>query len=718
MNSDSTAGGLRHFEDGPVRGFLLAMAFWAVAAALGGFVMALLLVMPKLFYELGESAQHLSFGRLFPTQLQVMTYGLLGNGFFAFVYYAIQRLENTPLALRPLASVHWLAWQIIIVASIVTSVRLETQGRWMGWMQWPLDIASIGVWWLLFTPVVAFTLSRRADRGRLSPPLWFALAVVLAVPCLQLINNLVIWRGEDVGSTAYVGVQDMMIQWWTGRGAASFWFTVPAVAVLYYLVARFSSGKLFSYRLTVLHFWSIALLGCWGGNFQWHLTAVPEWAGSLAMFAGLLLWLGCLAGAYNLWRSLPRSIPRGDRPVALRLASAAVVCYAIYSLDSLYMSLRFSTASTQFTDWATANQSLALFGVSGLAFLAFTLALAPSLYRVEEGRGRGNWVRWLVVEATALQVIALYVAGQVQAFSWNDLNELGRLEYMEFVNALGWVRPLWWVAAVGAALWLIGTLGWFALVVRMALAGAAEPQVIASRASSASDPTVLPSVLEGAPVLGLAVGFERWVQLGWHASLERNRGRLVRRIGVGLAVGIALIWLPSLLYRGSSADAASVTQGPYTELELMGREIYIREGCASCHTQAVRPLVPEVLRYGDLSRGSDYVEDRPTQLGFRRVGPDLAKVGGRKTSLWHWNHLENPQNVTPSSVMPAFDHLLSEPLESEGNAQIERQSQLIAAEIVGEGGPVLFGDRMVMNSRAIALIAYLQRLGVMGTVNE
>jgi cytochrome c oxidase cbb3-type subunit I/II len=584
-------------------------------------------------------------------------------------------------------------------------------------MEWPLDLLMIGSWWFLLTPVVAVTIARRAPSSRISPPLWFALVCILAIPVLQFLNNLTLASDNSQTWTAYVGVQDMMVQWWTGRGLASFWLTVPAVAILYFLVPKLSNGYLFSHRLTVLHFWSIALLGCWGGNFQWHLTALPEWADSLAMFAGLLLWLGCLAGAYNLWRSLPRSISRSSRSTSLRLATASVICYAIYSLDSLWMSFKGSAGSTQFTDWSSGNQLLAILGVSGLSLIAFSLTVLPSLFALQVDDRRGSWLRWLAVEGAAIQAIALYVAGQVQAYSWNELNELGRLEYAEFVNALGWVGPLWMIAAFGAICWLLAIFAWVGLSIQSIMSGNRTPITIRANATLASDPVVVESSLRDAPVLGFAVAFERWVQMAWHAALERNQARLVRRVAVGLVAGILVFWLPSWLYRGTSQNAVAATQGPYTELELIGRDIYIREGCASCHTQASRPLVPEVLRYGDVSRATDYQNDRPVQVGFRRIGPDLAKEGGKRTSNWHWQHLENPQSVTPESVMPAFDHLLSEPLSIQDNPVLEQQAQQIAAEIVGEGGPVMYANRLIIQSRAMALIAYLQRLGVAGVAD-
>lgn len=720
--AEPSSSGPCFYEDRPTRWFLIASVTWAMVAAFGGGLLALLLVSPKLFYELGEPAQHFSFGRIYPTQIQVLLYGFIGNGFFAFVYYAVQRLTATRLALAPLALVHWFVWQAMLVAVAVTSIQLHTQGRSFGWMQWPLDLLLVATWWLLLTPVIAITIARRDAGSRISPPLWFALAAILAIPVLQLLNNVTLAFDNADSPSAYVGIQDMMVQWWSSRGIASFWMTVPAVAVLYYLVPRLSQGKLFSYRLTALHFWSIVLLGCWGGNFQWHLTALPEWADSLAMFAGLLLWLGCLAGAYNLWRSLPKSVRRSDRSTSLRLTTAAVLCYAIYSIDSLYMSFKGFASSTQFTDWASGNQLLALLGVSGLSFIAFALATLPSLYSVTVDDRRGTWLRWLAVEGVAIQVIALYVAGRIQAYSWNDLNDLGRLEHAEFVTALGWVRPLWIIAFVGSACWLLAIAGWALLTIQTMLSGSRSPSAIPVATPKVPDPETVASPLAGAPVLGFAVAFEQWVQMAWHAALERNQSRLVRRISIGILAGTGLFWLPSWLYRGASVEAAAVskdafTQGPYTELERMGRDIYIREGCASCHTQASRPLVAEVLRYGDFSRATDYREDQPVQVGFRRVGPDLSQEGGRRTSWWHWKHLEHPQSETPESVMPAFDHLLNEPMNFADNPLLEPQAQRIAADIVGEGGPVMYGDRLLIQSRGLALIAYLQRLGVVDTAD-
>lgn len=705
------------FDDRPGRWFLLATAFWAMISAAGAVVLALLLLLPKLFYELGDPAQHFSFGRLYPAQMQVLVYGLLGNGFFAFVYFSIQRLERIRLVHAPLAMLHWVAWQTMIVMATVASTKLLTQGRWLGWMEWPFDLALIAIWLCLFVPVVTMTLRNRSMGTKLPAPLWFTIAIIVAIPVLQFVANLSTGNQPTPGRSVYLGVQDVMVQWWTARGFVSFWITVPAVAILYFLVPRVGNesnapSTLFSHRITIIHFWSIALLGCWGGNFQWHFTSLPEWTDSIAMFAGLLLWLGCLAGAYNLWRSLPR-LNRSERSVSLRLTSASVVCYAIYSFDSALMSFKSAGILTQFTDWSTANLLLGVLGVSGLSMIAFSLFAIPQLVNVPSDPRRGHWLRWLAVEGAAFQVIALYVAGMVQAYTWNNLDDHGRLENAEFLNAIGWVQPLWITVAVGSAVWFFAMLIWFGLLLRsFAFAGSVSTPISQDIVLIDADPVVVPSRLIGAPVLGAAISLEQWSQLTWHAILERRPGAITRRVFVALAAGTALIWLPSVLYRGSKADASLVTQSPYTDLELLGREIYVREGCVSCHTQASRPLLPEVLRYGEYSRASDYAFDRPTQLGFRRVGPDLAREGGRQASFWHWKHLENPQIETPQSVMPAFDHVLNQTLEVGENASIAEQAQSIAADIVGAGGPVIYGNILLMNSRGIALIAYLQRLGV------
>jgi cytochrome c oxidase cbb3-type subunit I/II len=708
MTVDVATDSSHSFQDRPVGWFLFATAFWGLVAAIGAMVLALLLVAPKLFYELGDSAQHFSFGRLFPLQMQITLFGFLANGFFAFAYFAVQRLERVRLALAPLATVHFVSWQILIIAAVVSAVGLKTEGRWLNWMEPSFVVAMLAVWILLFAVVIGRTLSRRASEQRLSVPVWFVLAVVMAVPVVLLLGN-----GAQMFGANYEGVQDVMMQWWSSRGLVTFLMSVPAVGMLYFLVPSFGSGRIHSHRLSVIHFWSIAILGCWGGNFPWHFTALPEWINSIAMFAGMFLWLGCLAGSYNLWQSLPRSVAKAERSVVLRLTTAAIVCYALYAIDSAFMSLRQSTLTVQFTDWATANQWLAIFGVSGLTLIAFSLWVLPVISNVEVNPMRGGWLRWLAIEGAVFQVIALYVAGLTQSFSWNRLNELGRLEYPEFVTAITWVQPLWIAVVVGTAGWLLAMVYWMLMLLRPTLLATASHHSIASLPVGRIDePVVVPSSLAGAPVLGLAIGLQQWGQLAWHSRLERRPASIAFRLAVALVIGTMLVWLPSLLYRGPAVMASSVTQSPYTELELLGRELYVREGCVACHTQAARPLVPEVLRYGSHSQASDYAFDEPVQIGFRRVGPDLAREGGRQSSLWQWNHLENPQNVTPESVMPAFDYLLNQRLDTKKSPEMSAQAESIAADIVGAGGPVLYGDDLLMNSKGIALIAYLQRLGV------
>ncbi len=708
MTADSAANDIKFCDDRMVRWFLLASAFWGAVSAALAVLLAVLLLVPTLFYPLEDWAPHFSFGRLYPVQVQLMIYGFLGNGFFSFVYFASQRLCRARLALFSSATFHFVLWQVLLVSSIGFAVATQTQGRMLAWMPWSLDFGLVAIWVLLFVPVVLVTLWQRPRGSRLPIPLWFVLLVMVAIPVLQLTGNI---ANRITGESVYLGIQDAIMQWWSARGMTSYWITVPAVSMLYYLVPGIASGKIYSYRIAVIHFWSIALLGAWGGNFQWKVTAIPQWMSSLAMIAGLLLSLGCVAGAYNLWRSLPRT-NRSDRSTTMKLATAAVACYAIYSLDSAIMSFRGTTLTTQFTDWSSANQLLGTLGVGGLSLMAFSFAAIPRLFAIDPKANRGTAIRWLATEGMAFQVIALYVAGGTQAFSWFHLNDLGRLEYPEFVNAIGWVKPLWIVVLVGSVLWFIAMKCWgWTIQKAMFFSGS-------YREPLASDPVVvtpeidmIPSNLVGAPVLDAAIRFEQWMQLTWHAAIERSTPRLLGRIFVAFIAGGLLVWLPSLLYHGQQKVSA-ITQTPYTALEMIGREIYVREGCVSCHTQASRPLVPEVLRYGDYSHATDYANDKPTQFGFRRVGPDLAREGGKQTSYWHWKHLENPRSTTPESVMPAFDHILGLSLPELDDESTTKQIETIAADIVAEGGPVLYGDGLLMNSRGIALIAYLQRLGV------
>jgi cytochrome c oxidase cbb3-type subunit I/II len=244
------------------------------------------------------------------------------------------------------------------------------------------------------------------------------------------------------------------------------------------------------------------------------------------------------------------------------------------------------------------------------------------------------------------------------------------------------------------------------------------------------------SSIDSAPVLDAAKRLDIWAQMGWHRRWERLPVRFTVWVVIAVLAASLFEMIPTFLIRGNIPTIASVT--PYTPLELAGRDIYVAEGCYNCHSQQIRPMVAETKRYGDYSKPGEFIYDHPFQWGSRRIGPDLAREGGRQSSFWHWQHFENPQ-IIPGSVMPPFLHLLvaeidrnkikdrvwaAQMLGAKYDFSLDevpeisrKQSEAIAAEIVSQGGPVQM-DRigkpplLTIDSQAVALIAYLQRLGV------
>ena len=219
--------------------------------------------------------------------------------------------------------------------------------------------------------------------------------------------------------------------------------------------------------------------------------------------------------------------------------------------------------------------------------------------------------------------------------------------------------------------------------------------------------------LDSVPVLDTARSLEKWSHLEWHRDWEFKPSRFVILPILGLLIVSVVQLMPVIFSRASVPKIASVK--PYTPLELLGRELYLEQGCYQCHTQMVRPLVAETKRYGDYSRAGEFVYDFPPFWGKRRIGPDLAREGGNKqTSLWHWRHLDNPVSLVEGTVMPSYSHLLDAAYDEEMEVYVQDardQAERVAADIVSTGGSIQRGDVLTLESQGVALIAYLQRLG-------
>lgn len=722
------------YRDGSVRLFVVATVFWGVFATFQTILSGLLLSLPSLFGNLHEAFQPLvTFARIdsLRSNLAILAFG--GNAVFAGIYYSIQRLCKAQLWSHGLALLHFFSWQAILVALTAATIFGYVQSGSLSGAPLAIDLAIALVWICFFGFNCAMTIANRRERF-LYVSLWFYLSSIIAVSILQIANCLASPTGGLRSEPLFLGAQSAWLSNWYKQGISSFLLTMPYVGLMYYFLPKGSDRPLFSYKLTIVHFWSLVLLFLCDSSNRLHYTTVPEWASTLGMLCGVMLWMPSWAGVVNGWCTLSGAWHRVKQDPALRFMFAGLLVFGFTSLEASILSVKSVHALIHYSDWEVAHWDTFMMGWIGLTTFGMIYWLMPRLVRCN--LTRSSYVHfYLAVAGLLLTVVPEYASGFVQARKWSQLSEMGKLQY-SFIETLQSVSGLWWIRLFGQAVYLLGLLVLaakmlFLLSARSTRQVSSVPPAL-SVVEGHSESPVVASALIGKPVLELASKLDQFAMLHWHRKLERQPARLA--LMIGLIVCLISFFQIALMLASQAYVAPIGSVQPFTPLEQMGRAIYISQGCQQCHSQMVRPLVYESQRYGAISQAGESIFDRPTLWGEHRVGPDLAREGGGKqSSFWHWRHFENPPTMTKETVMPTYKHLLtsklsflesgtkpqsnhlqgtdSETADSQFKNMAIKQAEVIAAEIIGQGGPVAYEGNFIKDTSAVALIAYIQRLG-------
>ena len=707
------------YDDKIVRMFVAATILWAVVATVAGLFVALLLVMPSLTGGL----EWLSFGRLRPLHTNAAIFAFAGNAIFAAVYYSTQRLCKARMWSDTLSHLHFWGWQLIIVAAAVTLPLGITQSREYAELEWPIDLLIAVVWLFIFGGNFLMTLIHRRER-HMYVALWFYIATIVTVALLHVFNNLVIPAGWFKGYSVYAGVQDAFMQWWYGHNAVAFFLTTPFLGLMYYFLPKAAERPVFSYRLSIIHIWA--------GPHHLHYTALPEWACTLGMLFSLMLWMPSWGGMINGLLTLRGAWHKVAADPVLKFFVVGVTFYGMSTFEGPMLSIKAVNALSHYTDWTIAHVHSGALGWNGFMAFGMIYWLLPRLYQTKLWSAKLVSLHfWIGTIGILLYIIPIYAAGLMQGLMWRAMDETGHLVYPEFIETIQSVVPLWWLRVGGGALYVAGVvmLAINALMTWTTRPATYEvPVYTAPRLSQDyDDGPRTESDLKDVPMLEAGKKLQVFGKMNWHRRWERLPVKFTVLTTCAVIVATLFEMVPTFLIRSNVPTIATVT--PYTPLELAGRHIYVSEGCYNCHSQMIRPIVAETKRYGEYSKPGEFIYDRPFQWGSRRIGPDLAREGGRQSSFWHWRHFENPTDVSPGSVMPSYQHLLENDLNfnaiaphvkaaaflgaeysdedlNDTEAVARRQSERIAAEIVSQGGPAAMYDK-----QAIALIAYLQRIG-------
>ena len=748
------------FNDRVVRQFLLATVLWGVVGMLVGVLVATQLN----FWQANFATSWLTFGRLRPLHTNAVIFAFVGNMMFAGVYYSTQRLVKARLASDFLSQLHFWGWQAIIVAAAITLPLGLTRGKEYAELIWPLNVAVAFIW-VVFAVNFFWTLARRRERS-LYVAIWFYIATIVTVAMLYIVNHLSLPTSLTHSYPLFGGVQDALVQWWYGHNAVAFFLTTPILGIMYYFLPKAAGRPVYSYRLSVVHFWSLVFVYIWAGPHHLLNTALPDWLQTLGMTFSLMLWapswggmlngLLTLRGAWHLLRTDP----------VLKFMAAAVTFYGMATFEGPLLSIKSVNALGHYTDWIIGHVHGGALGWNGFMAAGMVYWLLPRLWdRPLHSVALANLHFWLGTVGILLYLGAMWASGITQGVMLGATTEGGTvLAYPNFLDTLNTIRPLMLMRVIGGTLYLAGFLLlaynlWRTLRGARPVDGTVE--VMAEPAEAAADrlgllatflnPPVLFSVLgtgfacawmfggDAVSILGLGglllctvLALAHWQSrhrawAGWYDRLLVNSAPFTVLTFIAVAVG-GLVQIIPLAVAHKAANVEDRRQVPYTPLELAGRDLYVREGCYTCHSQMIRTLVPDVLRYGDYSRLGESIYDHPFQWGSRRTGPDLARVGGKYPHVWHLRHMEDPRAISVGSNMPAYPWLLTndtdvaalpnrlavqrtlgvpypEQTPAEVRAQVDRQARAIADELRAAGATVEPGREI------IALIAYLQRLG-------
>ncbi len=686
------------YNDAVVRAFLIASLVFGIVGLLLGVVIASQLS----FWKMNLGLPWTSFGRLRPLHTNAAIFAFVGNMMFAGVYHSIQRLLRTRLGSDFLSWAHFIGWQLIIAAAAITLPLGLTQGKEYAELIWPIDVA-VAVVWVIFAINFFLTIGKRNEKN-LYVAIWFYIATVVTVPVLYIVNNLHIPTGPLHSYAIFGGVQDALVQWWYGHNAVAFFLTTPILGIMYYYLPKAVERPVYSYRLSVVHFWSLVFLYIWAGPHHLLNSALPEWAQTLGMVFSLMLWAPSWGGMLNGLLTLRGAWDKLRTDPVVKFLVVGVTFYGMSTFEGPLLSIKSVNALGHYTDWIIGHVHGGTLGWNAGMAAGMFYWLVPRLWGTKLWSTKlADTHFWVSTFGMLLYIGAMWIAGINQGLFFQALDAEGFLKNTDFVEVLKSGQFLYMMRLIGGTAFFVGFLMmvWnLAMTIRSGKpvqdgvdvpVRPATPPVPAT-AVLFSSPIVLSCVaILVAVVFGLAgpitsavvaalgvllvvvcaIYYRRYQtqKVHWHALLEGKSLVFTVLVLVAILIGGLIELVPTIARRDVGAAAVTPAQGtmvavpsryqevPCTPLELEGRDIYVREGCYVCHSQMVRPFRHETLRYGDYSRAESYVYDHPFQWGSKRTGPDLHRLAGRYPNLWHYQHLKDPRSTSPGSIMPSYSWL-------------------------------------------------------------
>ena len=692
-----------HYDNAIVRKFAYATVVFGIVGMLVGLWIALELVFP----QLNGGISWLSFGRLRPLHTNAVIFAFVGNGIFMGVYYSLQRLLKTRMYSDLLSNIHFWGWQLIIVAAAITLPLGITSSSEYAELEWPIDIA-IALVWVVFGINMFGTIIKRREN-HLYVAIWFYIATWITVALLHIVKNLEIPVSLTYSYPVFAGVQDALVQWWYGHNAVAFFLTTPYLGLMYYFLPKAANRPVFSYRLSIIHFWALIFIYIWAGPHHLLYTSLPDWAQSLGMVFSLMLIAPSWGGMLNGLLTLRGAWDRVRQDPVLKFMVVAVTAYGMSTFEGPMMSIKWVNAITHYTDWTIGHVHIGALGWNGMLTFGIVYWLLPRLFKTKLYSIKlANLHFWLGTLGIVFYAIPMYWGGVTQQLMWKQFSPDGFLVYGNFLETVTQIIPMYGIRVIGGLMFFTGLLLMVYNLYKTVKAGQFLPDEAAEAAPRVKVKTLKTD--------------------HWHRWIERRPIQMLVASLVLVAIGGMVEIFPMMLIDDNVPKIATVR--PYTPLELQGRDLYIREGCVGCHSQMIRPFRSETERYGEYSKSGEFIYDRPFLWGSKRTGPDLHRVGGKYPDSWHYHHMLDPESMSPGSIMPPYPWMITRDLdnrslenkirvlkqlntpypdgyESRALADLQQQAAQVAQSLRNDG----IVQENLERKEIVAMIAYLQRLG-------
>lgn len=733
-----------YYDNTIVRAFLYATIVFALIGFVFGLTAALLLFYPELpefIFGTDDQSIHIlrnggiqalidtngafGFGRIRMLHTNTVIFAFVCNSFFIGVYYSVPRLLKTEMFNKTLSWIHFWTWQLMVVVTFITFFMGINTSKEYAEHEWPIDIL-LTFSWVIFGLNMFGTITRRRVR-HLYVAIWFYLGTWIAVAMLYIFNNLEVplsftgWKSYS----AYAGVKDAIVQWWYGHNAVAFILTTPILGLMYYFLPKAAERPVFSYKLSIIHFWSLIFVYIWAGPHHLQYTAIPAWAQAVGTGFSIMLiapsWGGMLNGLLTLRGSWDKV---RENPI-LKFFVVAVTCYGMATFEGPLLATKNINKIGHFTDWVIGHVHLGALGWNGFMAFGMIYYLIPILWRTKIWSVKlANWHFWLGTLGIIFYAVPMYISGFTQGLMWKQFNPDGTLLWKNWLDTVTAIIPYFKMRFLGGLFYFSGAILMVINLTATIRKGSFQKEVPAE-----------------APALA-NISNKRKEGEGIHLWLERLPVLFTVLSFIAVSIGGAVEIIPTLMLKQNIPTISAVK--PYSPLELEGRDLYIREGCNACHSQIVRPFRDEIVRFngknGQYSKAGEFVYDRPFLWGSKRTGPDLHREGGKNPSSWHYKHMYNPRSTSAGSIMPRYPWLIANNLDRSKmidklkfmkntfdvpytKAQIDsadkwadNQASIIVKDIFSEATDLkeAYAKRPqgeLEKKEIIALIAYLQRLG-------